>query len=85
MLLHFEGCFTTHAALKRDNRRCEADLLAAESLSALAGLDRTAALHAVWIPVLFNQFHDISMAPPFMTVTATRTGGPSRHGQRPPG
>ncbi len=55
----FEGCFTTHAALKRDNRKCEADLLAAESLSALAGLDKSTALRAAWIPVLFNQFHDI--------------------------
>ena len=55
----FEGCWTTHAGLKKENRECEGALLAAEALAALAGLDRRAALRAAWTPVLFNQFHDL--------------------------
>ncbi len=55
----FEGCFTTHAQAKADNRKCEGALLAAEALAALAGQDRTAVLRDAWTPVLFNQFHDI--------------------------
>jgi len=55
----FEGCFTTHASTKRDNRRCEGALLTAEALAARAGLDRRDALRAAWLPALFNQFHDI--------------------------
>ena len=55
----FEGCFTTHASIKRYNRLCEGNLLAAESLCALVGLDRRKALREVWELTLFNQFHDI--------------------------
>jgi alpha-mannosidase len=55
----FEGCFTTHASIKRCNRACEGALLSAESLAVLAGLDRVATLREAWIPTLFNQFHDL--------------------------
>jgi alpha-mannosidase len=55
----FEGCFTTHAKIKWYNRRCEGALLAAETLSTLAGLDRRDLLREAWIKTLFNQFHDI--------------------------
>ncbi len=55
----FEGCFTTHAHAKADNRKCEGALLVAEALAALAGQDHTAVLRDAWTPALFNQFHDI--------------------------
>jgi len=55
----FEGCFTTHASIKRENRKCEGGLLAAEALSAMAGLDSGSVLASAWKPVLFSQFHDI--------------------------
>ncbi|MEI7904116.1 MAG: glycoside hydrolase family 38 C-terminal domain-containing protein [Candidatus Firestonebacteria bacterium] len=55
----FEGCFTTHASVKRENRKCEGALLTAEALSAMAGLDSREALAEAWKPVLFSQFHDI--------------------------
>lgn len=55
----FEGCFTTHAAIKRYNRACETALLGAETLCAFAGLRRNERLREAWTPVLFNQFHDI--------------------------
>jgi len=54
----FEGCFTTRGLMKNYNRRCETALLTAETLSALAGLDRRRQLRQAWIPTLFNQFHD---------------------------
>ena len=55
----FTGCFTTHADVKRYNRECEAQLLTAETLSALAGIDRRADLRAAWTDSTFNQFHDV--------------------------
>ena len=55
----FEGCFTTHADVKKHNRRGESALLTAEALCAMAGLDRKDDLRDAWLPVLFNQFHDI--------------------------
>ena len=55
----FEGCFTTHASLKWYNRRCEGALLAAEALSALAGMDAGGQLRKGWTPALFNHFHDL--------------------------
>jgi len=55
----FEGCFTTHATIKRWNRECEGALLTAEALCALAGLAERQTLRKAWTPVLFNQFHDI--------------------------
>jgi len=55
----FEGCFTSHARMKQYNRQCESALLTAETLCALAGLERTTGLRDAWTPALFNQFHDI--------------------------
>ncbi len=55
----FEGCFTTHAEIKRYNRACEGALLVAETMSALAGRTDNDALREVWKDILFNQFHDI--------------------------
>jgi alpha-mannosidase len=57
--MQFEGCLTTHATVKRENRACESAALAAEAFAARAGLDRRTALRAAWLPALFNQFHDI--------------------------
>ena len=55
----FEGCFTTHASIKKENRYCENALQTAETLSALAGLNRKEKLKNAWTPALFSQFHDI--------------------------
>jgi len=65
--LYFEyhrGTYTTHAALKRGNRRCEAALHDAELLAAVAARLRGApypreALAEAWRVLLVNQFHDI--------------------------
>jgi len=55
----FEGCFTTHASIKKYNRLCETALLTAEAMSALAGLNKTDVLRDAWTKMLFNHFHDI--------------------------
>ena len=55
----FEGCFTTHASIKRYNRMCEEQMLTAETLCALADTNKSKALKELWTPALFNQFHDI--------------------------
>ena len=59
----FDGCYTTHADVKRGNRLCEQKLQAVEALCLMAGeygfeypAERLAAL---WKRTLFNQFHDI--------------------------
>ncbi|HEY9248829.1 MAG TPA: hypothetical protein VIO38_06845, partial [Rariglobus sp.] len=64
--LYFEkhrGTYTTHAANKRDNRRCEEALHDVEFLATLAFLRGDAYPHddinALWRTVLLNQFHDI--------------------------
>jgi alpha-mannosidase len=65
--LYFEyhrGTFTSQAALKRGNRRCEAALHDAETLCALATRLRgaphpRAELTEAWRVLLVNQFHDI--------------------------
>lgn len=64
--LYFEkhrGTYTTHAANKRDNRRCEEALHDVEFLATLAFLRGDAYPHAAlgawWRTVLLNQFHDI--------------------------
>ncbi len=58
------GTYTTQAANKRDNRRCEFLLRDVEFLAAMAHARAGApypaeALDALWKTVLFNQFHDI--------------------------
>lgn len=61
---HAIGCYSANSEIKRNNRRSENRLLAAEkwmtAASRLAGMayDRQAVEHA-WEDVLFNQFHDI--------------------------
>ncbi len=55
----FEGCYTTHADIKRFNREGENLLLSAEALAALAGTDDRAVMARAWQHVLFNQFHDL--------------------------
>ena len=60
----FAGCYTTQSRIKLGNRRCEAALLDAEKLSALAtgalGVRYPGeALHGAWRKVLFTHFHDI--------------------------
>lgn len=54
----FEGCYTTHADIKRDNRYGENMLCTADTLAALAGVSSDA-LQPAWRTLLFNQFHDI--------------------------
>ncbi|NLG24419.1 MAG: alpha-mannosidase, partial [Clostridiales bacterium] len=59
----FDGCYTTHADVKRQNRLCEMGLTAAEKLCAIAadaGLAYPAEeFEKLWRKALFNQFHDI--------------------------
>jgi alpha-mannosidase len=58
----YGGCYTSHADIKRYNRRCEQALTAAETLSVMAsvaGLPYPAReLHQAWRRVCLNQFHD---------------------------
>jgi alpha-mannosidase len=54
----FEGCYTTHADAKRHNRDTENELVAAETLATVAGLDASAELSGEWRTLLFHQFHD---------------------------
>lgn len=50
---------TTHADVKRANRRNQEALRAAEMWSVAAGLDRRAELDPAWKQLLLQQFHDI--------------------------
>ncbi len=54
----FEGCYTTHADIKRYNRSGENLLCTADTLAALAGIP-SEQLQPAWRTLLFNQFHDI--------------------------
>ena len=54
----FEGCYTTHADIKRYNRHGENLLCTADTLAAVAGLS-SGSLQPAWQTLLFNQFHDI--------------------------
>lgn len=54
----FEGCYTTHADIKRYNRHGENLLGTADTLAALAGISAES-LQPAWRTVLFNHFHDI--------------------------
>lgn len=55
----FEGCYTTHADIKRWNREGENLLLTAEALGAVAATDDREQIGLAWQRVLFNQFHDL--------------------------
>ena len=62
ILPEFNGTWSSQAAIKRLNRRCEAALLEVETWAALAGRTDTETrrrLHELWRTLLFNQFHDI--------------------------
>ncbi len=59
----FDGCYTTHADIKRDNRICENTLFAAEVVNTAAlvngGQYSYDVIEEAWKTTLFNQFHDI--------------------------
>jgi len=55
----FDGCYTSHADIKRYNRLCERLLVDAEKLSIMAGSYPRGPLSSSWEKALFNQFHDI--------------------------
>jgi len=59
----FEGCYTSHADVKRGNRRSENALAAAEAFSSIAkyyGVDYPEAqFDSSWKKTCFNEFHDI--------------------------
>lgn len=55
----FDGCYTTHADIKRYNRLCERLLIDAEKFSVFSGMYPRDALRKAWRNMLFNQFHDI--------------------------
>ena len=56
-----QGTLTTHADIKKQNRRCEEMLAVTEALSVAAGVENYPAkeLDIIWKRVLNNQFHDI--------------------------
>ncbi|HEV2453534.1 MAG TPA: glycoside hydrolase family 38 C-terminal domain-containing protein, partial [Verrucomicrobiae bacterium] len=60
----FEGCYTTHADLKKAIRDSENTLYSAEVLSSLAAMSGlsypTEAFDDAWKPAAFAQFHDIA-------------------------
>jgi len=62
-LEYHQGTFTTQAETKRNNRRAESGLAAAEKLASLAALHGAdyprARLEETWLPALTHQFHDI--------------------------
>ncbi len=59
----FQGCYTSHADMKRAMRLAENRLLEAEAAGLIASLCGLAypgeRLRALWRSVMFNQFHDI--------------------------
>ncbi len=59
----FEGCYTTHSDIKKENRECENSLLTLETIAAISGLlgkeYPAGKLEGWWQDTLFNQFHDI--------------------------
>ncbi len=60
----FEGCYTTHADMKKAIREGEDNLYSAEVLSSLAAMTGrgypTEAFDEAWKPTTFAQFHDIA-------------------------
>lgn len=61
---HAQGCYTTHAEVKRLNRQTEHALMTAERLATLTWLlfDHPypqAEIEKAWKDLLYNQFHDI--------------------------
>lgn len=61
---HARGCYSAETSIKRGNRKCEENLIAAERLCLMANQLTGAKypakkLDKAWKNVLFNQFHDI--------------------------
>ena len=61
---HARGCYTVQSEVKRSNRKCEQNLIAAEKLCTMAkkltGRKYPAKkLQKAWKDLMFNQFHDI--------------------------
>jgi alpha-mannosidase len=60
----FEGCYTTHADLKKALRSSENSLYTAEAMSSLAAMNGAAypseTFLECWAPTAFAQFHDIA-------------------------
>ncbi|MFN4226924.1 MAG: alpha-mannosidase [Candidatus Ratteibacteria bacterium] len=59
----FEGCYTTHSDIKKNNRNCENMLLKLETLSSIFAIEKDNypedEIEKLWEKTLFNQFHDI--------------------------
>jgi alpha-mannosidase len=59
----FEGCYTSHADIKKYNRLCENRLYDTEALNTFANLygmrSESAKIEECWKTALFSQFHDI--------------------------
>ncbi|MBS7618544.1 alpha-mannosidase [Candidatus Bathyarchaeota archaeon] len=55
----FDGCYTTHADIKRYNRLCERMLVDAEKICCITDMYPRDKLADAWRKTLFNQFHDI--------------------------
>ncbi|HOV21486.1 MAG TPA: glycoside hydrolase family 38 C-terminal domain-containing protein [bacterium] len=57
----YEGCYTTHSDIKKNNRECETLMHTIETLSAITGIDneKEKKIEEMWQSILFNQFHDI--------------------------
>ena len=61
---HARGCYSAETSIKKGNRKCEENLIAAERLCLMANRLTGAKypakkLNKAWKNVLFNQFHDI--------------------------
>jgi len=61
---HARGCYSAETSIKKGNRKCEENLIAAERLCTMANRLTGAKypakkLNKAWKNVLFNQFHDI--------------------------
>jgi alpha-mannosidase len=54
---HARGCYAAWSDIKQLNRNAERRLVAAETASQCAGIDKS--LEPAWWSLLFNQFHDI--------------------------
>jgi alpha-mannosidase len=59
----FDGCYTSHADIKKYNRQCENKLISTEMLAAMGSFSGSQydfdGMERSWRSVLFNQFHDI--------------------------
>ncbi|MCM8786186.1 MAG: glycosyl hydrolase-related protein, partial [Candidatus Omnitrophica bacterium] len=59
----FEGCYTTHSDIKKNNRNCENILLKLEVISSIFAIEKNIypedKIENLWKKTLFNQFHDI--------------------------